>query len=97
MKTILTTFALLVLALAPSRLKGDNLFVEAGGIILRFDTTMGAASQSTFGSTVNGDVDSLAVDASGNVFAGCDSSPLGYGFIDKFAPGGRQRGGRRGR
>jgi sugar lactone lactonase YvrE len=85
MKTNLTTFALLVLALLPSRVKGDNLFVEAGGIILRFDTTVGAASESTFVS-VNGGADSLAVDASGNVYAGNINYP--YGSIYKFAPNG---------
>ncbi len=33
------------MALAPSKAKGDNLFVEAGGIISQFSTTTGAAGQ----------------------------------------------------
>lgn len=84
--TVFVLSAFFAMALASPCAKGDSLFVQAGGSIFKFDTTIGAASKSTFASSVGGSVDSLAADSSGNVFAGTYASPGGYGFIEKFAP-----------
>ena len=84
-------YVLVLLALAAHGTQADNLFVAAGGDIYKFDTTIGAASQSTFNSQSTpptGDLDSLVVDTNGNVLAGYYNSNNGYGFIDEFASAG---------
>jgi len=80
-----------LLAMATHLAWGDNLFVAASGGIYKFDTTVGAASQSPFNSQSippTGYLDSLAVDTNGNVLAGYYNSNNRYGFIDEFAPNG---------